>query len=113
LSSSAEALGDAAVKDAVARVIAGELLLLPALNEVGVALPAAPTTTLVDGRVSGRKLAVPVYAEQATLLLVSASSRGVSSGDGPVVALVDPAAEGVTAIATPSSRGLAEATYSF
>ena len=94
--------------DLVPRVVAGELLLLPALNEVGTALPPAPGTSLVDGRLTGRKLSVPVYDDLAALLLVS-----VTGPDGPVVALVDPAAGGVTAVSTPSSRGLAEATYLF
>jgi len=91
----------------VPRMTAGELLLLPALNEPGVALPAAPTTRLHEGRVTGRKLAVPL-ADGPALLVVS-----VTGPDGPVVALVDLTADGVTAIATPSSRGVAEATYVF
>ena len=102
------ALSAADLGDVVPRVIAGQLLLLPALNEVGVALPLAPGTTLSDGRLTGRKLAVPVYDDLPSLLLVSATGAG-----GPVVALVDPAAEGVTAVSTPSSRGLAQATYVF
>jgi 3-oxo-4-pregnene-20-carboxyl-CoA dehydrogenase beta subunit len=102
------ALSTADLADVVPRVIAGELLLLPAQNEVGAALPLAPSTTLVDGRLTGRKLAVPGYDELPALLLVSATGP-----DGPTVALVDPTADGVTAVATPSSRGLAEATYVF
>jgi len=95
------------LSDVVPRVIAGDLLLLPALNEPGVALPVVPATLLHGGRVTGRKLAVPQYDGPA-LLVVS-----VTGPDGPVVALVDPAADGVTAIGTPSSRGVAEATYVF
>ena len=98
---------DGVPADVVPRVIAGDLLLLPALNEVGVALPSAPTTRLVDGRVTGRKLAVAVH-DIPSLLVVS-----VTGADGPLIALVDPAATGVTAIPTPSSRGAAEATYTF
>ena len=52
------ALSTADLGDVVPRVIAGELLLLPALNEVGAALPLAPGTALVGGRLTGRKLAV-------------------------------------------------------
>lgn len=72
------------------RVIAGELLLAPALAEPGDAMPRRPRTTLVDGRLRGRKVGVPSLPGE-TLLLVPASTP-----DGPVVAVVDPAAPGVT-----------------
>ncbi len=85
------------------RISAGELLVAPALNELGSALPEAPATRFDGERVTGRKLAVPVHDELSgrdTLLLVSASSD-----DGAVVVLVDPASAGVERIDTPASRG--------
>ncbi|RNM16144.1 acyl-CoA dehydrogenase [Nocardioides pocheonensis] len=77
-------------------VVAGKLLLAPALNEPGNALPLAPATTLRDGRVTGRKTDVTLL-EGSTLLLVST--------DGGV-AVVDPAGEGVTAVPSFSSRSV-------
>jgi alkylation response protein AidB-like acyl-CoA dehydrogenase len=77
-------------------VVAGKLMLAPALNEPGRALPLEPATTLRDGRVSGRKTDVTVL-EGSTLLLVST--------DGGV-AVVDPAGEGVTAVPNFSSRSV-------
>ena len=97
----------------VPRIVAGDLLVAPALNEPGTALPLRPTTRLDDDRITGRKLAVPVYDEdfpgRSTVLLVSASD----AGGEPVVVLVDAASEGVSRTVTPSSRGLVEATYEF
>ena len=93
------------------RIVSGDLLVAPALDEIGVALPTRPTTRIDGERVTGRKLAVPVYddfADRSTLLVVSASSP-----DGAQVALVDPASEGVTRTDTPSSSGRTEATYDF
>ncbi len=92
--------------------MSGDLLVAPALNEVGVALPERPTTRLEDDRLTGRKLAVPLFEElpdATTVLMVSASDPG---GD-PVVALVDPRSDGVTRTTTPSSRGVSEGTYEF
>ncbi len=96
----------------IPRIVAGDLLVAPALNEVGVALPERPTTRLEDDRLTGRKLAVPVFddlPDSTTVLLVSATD----AGGEPVVVLVDPQSDGVTRTATPSSRGTAEATYEF
>ncbi len=96
----------------VPRIVSGDLLVAPAVNEVGVALPERPTTRLEDDRLTGRKIAVPAYDEHpdaTTLLMVSASD---AAGD-PVVVLVDPASDGVTRTTTPSSRGETEATYEF
>ena len=96
----------------IPRIVSGDLLVAPALNEVGVALPERPATRLADDRLTGRKVAVPVFEDlpdATTLLMVSASDRG---GD-PVVVLLDPKSDGVTRTTTPSSRGATEATYEF
>ncbi len=104
--------GAADLQDAlVPRIVAGELLVAPALNEVGAPLPATPSTRLRDGRLTGRKVAVPVYADlpgPATLLIVSASDE-----EGTVAVLVDPGADGVRRTDTASSGDRAEATYAF
>ena len=47
----------------VPRIVSGDLLVAPAVNEVGVALPERPTTRLEDDRLTGRKIAVPAYDE--------------------------------------------------
>ncbi|HET6153545.1 MAG TPA: acyl-CoA dehydrogenase [Marmoricola sp.] len=75
-------------------IVAGKLLLAPALNEPGNALPLAPATTLRDGTVTGHKIDVAVL-DGASLLLVSTDAG---------VALVDPNGPGVTATANYSSR---------
>jgi alkylation response protein AidB-like acyl-CoA dehydrogenase len=93
----------------VTRIAEGELLVAPALNEQGVALPESPSTTFDGERVTGRKLGVPSYDELPgldTVLIVSATRDGT-----PVVVLVDPGADGVTRHDTPSSRGGHEASY--
>ncbi len=93
------------------RISTGELLVAPALNEPGAALPEEPATRYDGERVTGRKIAVPVHdalTGRETVLLVS-----VSGEDGSAVVLVDPEAEGVERIATPASRGDGEATYVF
>jgi alkylation response protein AidB-like acyl-CoA dehydrogenase len=77
-------------------VIAGKLMLAPALSEPGKALPLRPATTLRDGRVTGRKTDVTVL-EGSTLLLVSTDAG---------VAVVDPAGEGVTAVPNFASRSV-------
>ena len=97
----------------VPQIVAGQLLVAPALNEPGLALPERPATRLEDDRLTGRKIAVPTFdllPDLTTLLLVSASD-----GDGtPVVVLVDARSEGVSRTTTPSSRGTeSEATYEF
>ncbi len=78
-------------------VASGDLLLTPALREVGVA--TGSTTSYDAGRVSGRKIGV-TYADQAFRLLVSARE-----GERDVVALVDPTGPGVQLIASSSSLG--------
>ena len=52
-------------------VVTGEVVLTPALREVGRPISAWPATTYADGRVSGRKIGV-TYADRATKLLVTA-----------------------------------------
>ena len=90
--------------DLVPQVLAGELLLVPALGEPGAALPRTPATTYDGNGVTGTKVGVPVL-EAKTLLLVSAGSK--------VVALVDPDGPGVSRVDTWTSRGTTEATYDF
>ncbi|MET0998071.1 MAG: acyl-CoA dehydrogenase, partial [Marmoricola sp.] len=93
-------------------IVAGDLLVAPALNEVGTALPHRPTTRVEDDRLTGRKVAVPVFddlPDATTVLLVSATdARGEA-----VVVLADPRSDGVTQTTTPTSRGTTEATYVF
>ncbi|WP_244927809.1 acyl-CoA dehydrogenase [Nocardioides sp. W7] len=82
-------------------VVAGEIVLTPALREVGTASTAAPATTysVVDGRgtVSGRKIGVS-YAEDAARLLVTVTVDG-----RPAVALVDPSGPGVQLLPSTTS----------
>jgi hypothetical protein len=88
----------------VTRIAEGDLLVAPALNEPGAALPEAPATTFDGERVSGRKVGVAVHDDLPgcdTVLLVSATGD-----EGAVVVLVDPGAEGVDRTLTPASRGV-------
>jgi alkylation response protein AidB-like acyl-CoA dehydrogenase len=85
-------------------VASGEVILTPAVREGGAGIPETPATTLAGGRLTGRKIGV-TYAEQAEALLVSAHD-----GDRVVVALVDPSADGVTLLPSPTSRGTTEHT---
>ncbi len=78
----------------VPKIVAGELLLSPALRG-----PA----TIDDKSVTGTKIGVPVL-DGTTLLLVAA---------GDVVAIVDPDGSGVSRVETATSRGATEATYTF
>lgn len=75
--------------------VAKGAILTAALNEPGSALPERPSTALVDGRITGTKVAVP-YAGQATWMLVST--------DGGVV-VVSPDEDGVRITKTPTSAG--------
>ena len=95
--------------EVVPQVLAGELLLAPALGEPGTALPRDPSTTYDDSGVTGTKVGVPVL-DGKTLLLVSAT--GPSTGSG-IVVLVDPDGPGVSRTDTWTSRGATEATYTF
>jgi len=89
-------------------VASGGTQLTAALSEPGSAIPAAPRTALTrdgDGwRLDGHKVHVS-GAAGAAAILVSAIGE-----DGPVVALVDPSAEGVRLVETRSSREVAEHT---
>lgn len=88
-------LADDAQQDRYLAGVAKGAILTAALNEPGSALPERPSTTLVDGRITGNKVAVP-YAGQATWMLVST--------DGGVV-VVSPDGDGVRIIKTPTSAG--------
>lgn len=94
--------------DLVPKLLAGELMLAPALGEPGSALPIAPATTYDGESVTGTKVGVPVL-EGKTLLLVPSTG----SGNGVVVALVDADGGGVNRVDTGTSRGATEATYTF
>lgn len=85
-------------------VAAGQIILTPALREVGAGITATPTTTYSDGAVTGRKIGV-TYADQAARLLVTATR-----GNDVVVALVDPSGPGVTMMESSSSSGRTEHT---
>jgi 3-oxo-4-pregnene-20-carboxyl-CoA dehydrogenase beta subunit len=85
-------------------VASGEVILTPAVREAGAGIPETPATTLAGGRLTGRKIGV-TYAGEAAALLVAAHD-----GDRVVVALVDPSADGVTLLPSPSSRGPREHT---
>jgi alkylation response protein AidB-like acyl-CoA dehydrogenase len=85
-------------------VATGEVVLTPAIREVGRPLSAAPETTYADGTVTGRKIGV-TYAADATRLLVTATQ-----GDVPVVVLVDVSDPGVTLLESDSSSGLTSHT---
>jgi len=78
-------------------IAAGELLVTPALREVGRSVSAAPATAYADGTLTGRKIAV-TYADRAARLLVTAVQDG-----RPVVALVDVSDPGVTLLESGSS----------
>ncbi len=98
-------------RDLVPRIVAGKLLLSPAINEPGRPLPTTPATRLEGDRLSGTKVAVPLFKEfggAETLLVVLADGP-----DGPAAVIVDPTTVGVHAARSQSSRGLAEATYTF
>ena len=81
-------------------VATGDVVLTPAVREVGRRLDEAPQTTYADGAVTGRKIGVS-YAADAARLLVTATQ-----GDQQVVALVDVSDPGVTLLESGSSSGL-------
>jgi alkylation response protein AidB-like acyl-CoA dehydrogenase len=78
-------------------VVSGDVILTPAVREVGRGVDAAPQTSYADGKVSGRKIDV-AYADGAARLLVTATE-----GDRRVVALVDVSDPGVTLLESGSS----------
>ena len=88
-------------------VATGDVLLSPALREVGRAFTAAPETSYADATVTGRKIGVS-YAADATRLLVTARD-----GERSVVVLVDPTGPGVTLLESGSSAGLTQHTVVF
>jgi len=90
----------------IPQILDGSVQIAPALNEPGDALPRRAATTFDGSTVTGVKTAVRVL-EEPHLLLVSATS----SNGAQVAVLVDP--HDARATATRSSRGAAEATYTF
>ena len=74
---------------------------------------ARPRRVIENDRLTGRKVAVPAFANLPgvpSVLIVSA----LDGDNGPLVALVDPQGDGVTRTTTTSSRGTdTEATYEF
>ncbi|SDD04000.1 acyl-CoA dehydrogenase [Nocardioides lianchengensis] len=88
---------DAQQAELLPGVATGEVVLTPALREVGTGITATPATTYADGAVTGRKVGVS-YAEDAARLLVTVSHDGA-----PAVALVDPSGPGVQLLASTSS----------
>jgi alkylation response protein AidB-like acyl-CoA dehydrogenase len=100
----AAAGSDEQQKQLLPGIATGDVVVTPAVREVVSGIPDRPTATLSDGRVTGRKIGV-THAEGATALLVP-----VLDGDRIVVALVDPAVDGVTLLPSPSSSGVTEHT---
>ena len=97
--------GDRALQETVlAGVASGGTVLTAALREPSDPMPGVPATTLSGGRVSGVKIGVP-YAAEATWMLVP-----VAGGGGTAVAVVSPAAAGVTLTRTHTSAGDPEYT---
>jgi alkylation response protein AidB-like acyl-CoA dehydrogenase len=97
-------------------VASGDLLLTAAIREPSDPFPDVPATTVTGNTISGTKVGVP-YAREAGQLLVPATtcvktpSMGEPATHGNVVlALVDPASEGVRLTRTPSSSGQPEYT---
>lgn len=88
---------------------AGETILTAAIREPSRPMPETPATTTTahrgGGTVTGVKIGVP-YAAAARWILVAASTP---TGD-PVVAVVEPDADGLSCQRTPSSSGLPEYT---
>ncbi|MEO9221455.1 MAG: acyl-CoA dehydrogenase family protein [Mycobacteriaceae bacterium] len=97
-------LGTAAQQRDVLAEVAQGRVLTAAMNEVSAPTPAAPATSAVrdgdDYRVTGTKIAVS-YAAQAYRMLVSTSAG---------VLLIDPHAQGVALVRTPSSTQAPEYT---
>lgn len=91
--------------DLLRGVVAGDVVLTPALSEGGTDTTAAPVTAATDdGRITGEKRFV-LWGEQAARLLVPASAD-----DGTALYLVDPAAGGVSTTAEQAMWGLPQAT---
>lgn len=92
-------------------VTSGDAVLTGAPSEPAAALTGSPATTArrrgADWEITGVKAAVP-YAEQAHRMLLPAAVR--DSSGVCCVFLVDPRADGVTLMRTPSSSGAPEYT---
>ena len=103
-------------QDVLPGVASGELFLTAALREPSDPQPDPPATAVTNGTITGTKVGVP-QAEQSHLILVparllppsmivaSSGPIGTKTGHDHGVALLDPRAEGITLIATPSSSG--------
>lgn len=87
-------------KELLPGVANGDVLLTPAIREVG----SRDAVTFTDGRVTGRKVGV-THAADAARMLVTARN-----GDADVVALVDPHGEGVTLLESSASGDIAQHT---
>jgi alkylation response protein AidB-like acyl-CoA dehydrogenase len=74
--------------------VAKGAVLTAALNEAGAPLPDRPSVALVDGRLTGTKIAVP-YAGQADWMLVTTDTA---------VAVISPKAAGVQLAQSPTSN---------
>ncbi|MGN0064702.1 MAG: acyl-CoA dehydrogenase [Nocardioides sp.] len=80
-------------------IVDGSVRIAPALAEVGIGIPTTPRTSLTDGRLTGTKVRVADVVDGALLAVTATGPEGV------VVAIVDPAAEGVTLTPTYASTG--------
>ena len=90
----------------IPQVLDGSLLLVPALNEPGAALPAKPSATFDGATVTGVKVGVRDL-DQPHMLIVTATDAAGSH----VAVVVDPS--DAAKQSTRSSRGTAEATFTF
>jgi alkylation response protein AidB-like acyl-CoA dehydrogenase len=89
----------------LAGVASGETILTAAIREPSCPMPAVPRTTAsAAGTLTGVKTGVP-YAAAARWILVPAAAAA-----GPVIAIVEPDADGLSCQRTRSSSGLPEYT---
>jgi alkylation response protein AidB-like acyl-CoA dehydrogenase len=96
--------GRALQEKVLAGVATGDTILTAALREPSDPMPDVPAATLSGGTVSGVKVGVP-YAAEASWVLVP-----VADGEGTAVAVLSPAAAGVTLTRTHTSAGDPEYT---
>ena len=96
---------------------AGEMILTAGIREPSHPMPADPATTVAEGpgpvsTVSGTKVGVPYCAQAGRVLLpVTFAPGGIPPGKGRTgVVIIDPAADGVRVISTPSAGGGPEYT---
>lgn len=92
-------------KRVLAGVATGDTVLTAALREPSDPMPSLPATVLADGTVSGVKVGVPYCAEARWVLVPARIADG-----GTAVAVIDPAAGGVSMVRTPSYGGEPEYT---